>query len=227
MAGSKTTPPSIWPEIEAELIGKKSRKRLKEKQRALAKNGEFEIRAVTDPEEIDRSCQYLMRWKNDQLERTGATNPFSDPAYRRFLTSACERGDIELHAAFLDASPVAVTCLLKSDGIWALYQTGFDPAHSRYSVGRMLNLALLETASGSGVDVFDFGYGDEEYKQPLCDRSMPLTFSLVPLTLRGRLMAFVIGNALDLRKRVKANAYLRDGALWLKRSMKQAAGREK
>lgn len=216
-----------WPEIEAELIGKKSKKRLKEKQRALAKKGEFEVRAAVGPDEIDRCCQHLMTWKCDQLERTGATNPFSDPSYRSFMAAACRSGNLVLHAAFLDGVPVAVTCLLKDTETWTLYQTGFDPAYSRHSVGRILNLALLDAAFRSDVRVFDFGYGDEEYKQPLCDQSVPLTFSLMPLTVRGRLSALLIGNALALRKRIKGNTRLREGALWLKRNARHLPGRGK
>ncbi|GAB4360888.1 MAG: hypothetical protein Kow0026_23540 [Oricola sp.] len=214
-----------WPEIEGELVSKKSRKRLKEKQRALARNGTFEVRAVDDRDEVDHCCLFLMRWKSDQLERTGATNPFSDPSYRRFMESACRRGDLRLHAAFLDSVPLAVTCLLEDEDSWALYQTGFDPAYSRHSVGRILNIALLESASRSGIRVFDFGYGDEEYKRPLCDQSVALTYSLVPFTARGRVSAGVLSGALALRKYIKGNAQLRDGALRLRRAVHEIRGR--
>ena len=98
-----------------------------------------------------------------------------------------------------------------------LYQTGFDPSYGRYSAGRTLNAALIKHAAERGARFFDFGYGDEDYKNAICDNSVELTFSVLPLTPRGALAALPLRAALAARRIVKRNDRLRRAALFLNR----------
>lgn len=206
-----------WAEIEAELATAKSRRRLREKLRAMQKLGECAIRQAAGAAEIRHCAEQLMAWKKDQLAVTGATNPFADEAYRAFFLSICERGVAELHGVFLDGEPVALTCLLVDPAGTTLYQTGFDPSHGRHSAGRILNVELMKNAAERGARFFDFGYGDEDYKSAMCDDAVELTFSVVPLTPRGALGALALRAALVARRVVKRNGRLRRAALFLNR----------
>ncbi len=206
-----------WPVVETELSSAKSRRRLREKHRALEKLGAVEIRAVSEPGEIRLCAEKLMDWKSEQLDQSGATNPFADAAYRRFFHSICARGVAGLHGVFIDAAPVAVTCLLADANGWTLYQTGFDRAYSRHSPGRILNLALLKRASEAGARFFDFGYGDEDYKRSMCNRSLDLTYSIIALSPRGAVAALALRAAMATRRAVKKNPRLRRVAFFLNR----------
>jgi CelD/BcsL family acetyltransferase involved in cellulose biosynthesis len=206
-----------WAEIEAEMATAKSRRRLREKFRAMEKLGDCAIRQASDPAEIRRCAEILMDWKCDQLAGTGATNPFADDNYRAFFLSICERGVAELHGIFLKGEPVALTCLLVDPDGTTLYQTGFDPSYGRYSAGRTLNATLIKHAAERGARFFDFGYGDEDYKNAICDNSVELTFSVLPLTPRGAFAALPLRAALAARRIVKRNDRLRRAALFLNR----------
>ena len=76
-----------WAEIEAEMATAKSRRRLREKFRAMEKLGDCAIRQASDPAEIRRCAEILMDWKCDQLAGTGATNPFAADNYRAIFMS--------------------------------------------------------------------------------------------------------------------------------------------
>jgi len=206
-----------WAEIEAKLSTAKSRRRLREKLRAMEKLGQLTIRPATGAAEIRHCAERLMDWKCDQLAGTGATNPFADDTYRAFFLSICERGVAQLHGVFLDGQPVALTCLLVDEVGTTLYQTGFDPSYGRHSAGRILNIELMKNAAERGARFFDFGYGDEDYKAAMCDDAVELTFSVVPLTPRGALAALALRAALVARRIVKRNDRLRRAALFLNR----------
>ncbi|MAZ16864.1 GNAT family N-acetyltransferase [Mycolicibacterium poriferae] len=206
-----------WTEIEAELATAKSRRRLREKFRAMEKLGDCAIRQASGAAEIRHCAEVLMDWKYGQLAGTGATNPFADDAYRAFFLSICERGVAELHGVFLEGEPVALTCLLVDTDRTTLYQTGFATSYGRYSAGRILNTALMKHAAERGARFFDFGYGDEDYKSAICDDSVDLTFSVLPLTPRGALAALPLRAALVARRIVKRNDRLRRAALFLNR----------
>jgi len=206
-----------WAEIEAELSTAKSRRRLREKLRAMEKLGDCAIQQASGPAEIRQCAETLMDWKRDQLASTGATNPFNDNDYRTFFLSICERGVAELHGIFIDGAPVALTCLLVDAAGTTLYQTGFDPAYGRHSAGRILNVALMKEAAERGARFFDFGYGDEDYKRSMCDDAVDLTFSVVPLTPRGAVAALALRAALVARRIVKHNDRLRRAAFFINR----------
>lgn len=206
-----------WAEIETELATAKSRRRLREKLRAMEKLGECAIRQASGSAEIRHAAERLMDWKSGQLAATGATNPFNNNNYRTFFLSICERGVAQLHGIFIDGEPVALTCLLVDDAGTTLYQTGFDPAYGRHSAGRILNATLMKDASERGARFFDFGYGDEDYKSAICDDAVALTFSVLPLTPRGALATLALRAALIARRIVKRNDRLRRAAFFLNR----------
>lgn len=77
--------------------------------------------------------------------------------------------------------------LLERDGVataalfgWAdargyyLYNTCFDPALQAASPGMVLLTSMIETAIRSGLEIFDFLKGDEEYKSRMGARPRPL-----------------------------------------------------
>jgi len=48
-----------------------------------------------------------------------------------------------------------------------LYNSGFNPIHSKLSVGLLMKATTLHDAISSGFNYFDFLRGDEDYKYDL------------------------------------------------------------
>lgn len=55
----------------------------------------------------------------------------------------------------------------------------------RFSPGRLLNEYLIEWSFSNGINVFDFGIGDEDYKKDYCDVVVRLSQAMIPRTVHG------------------------------------------
>lgn len=100
----------------------------------------------------------------------------SAPDKERFLTPDVERFFCEMAGAVADAGwlrlyfldvegvPVATMFTFVSDGRSLIYNSGFDPAYARISVGMVLTGLVIEDAATSGATLCDFLRGNEGYK---------------------------------------------------------------
>lgn len=77
---------------------------------------------------------------------------------------ALERGWLRLYSLDLDGRPAAALYGLRYGGRFSFYQSGFDPAHSRSSVGLVLLALSIRRAIQEGAEEFDLLHGDEGYK---------------------------------------------------------------
>jgi CelD/BcsL family acetyltransferase involved in cellulose biosynthesis len=60
---------------------------------------------------------------------------------------------------------------------------------TRHSPGRLILFHLFQACIESGIEIFDFTIGDEEYKDVWCDTKLPLYQHFDARTGRGRLLA--------------------------------------
>ena len=87
---------------------------------------------------------------------------------------ASERGVFNLYFLEVDGERVAGCICFDWGGDYLLYNSGYDPAHSRLSVG-LLNKALsMRSAIEGGRGVFNFLKGNERYKYNLGGRDAPV-----------------------------------------------------
>src|SRR6185369_4904770 len=98
----------------------------------------------------------------------GDSGCFANPKFGAFLYEAnrqfLEQGKLRLQWTAVDGEPVAFDAgYTNQDGVF-LYQTGFDPAWSDLSPGRLHLQASILKAIEEGYHFFDFLRGDEPYK---------------------------------------------------------------
>ena len=195
------------------LISAKSRRRLRQKQNALAKYGKVEIRPARTSVETKAAVGRLVTLKNHQLETSGQSNPFADAGFRAFLSKMVMNGTLKPHCVWLDGQPIAIILLLRHGTTQHLYQMAYDGAWGKYSPGRILTIALIEQAIDDDCAVFDFGFGNEVYKRDFTNRSRVLTCSSIPLTARGLWGAKLFGMFHRTRRTIKETDWLRSMAL--------------
>jgi CelD/BcsL family acetyltransferase involved in cellulose biosynthesis len=82
-----------------------------------------------------------------------------------------------------------------------------------YSIGLLLMNKVVEWAFHHGVETFDFGIGDDTYKQDFCELPVPLHYASFAGSAKGRAARFVLG----LRTLVHAQAS------WSGREMRHAS----
>lgn len=100
----------------------------------------------------------------------------SAPDKERFLTPAVEEfframtaamadaGWLRLYMLDIDDAPVAAMYTFAADGRLLVYNSGFDPAFARVSIGMVLTGMVIEDAANHGLTLCDFLRGNEAYK---------------------------------------------------------------
>jgi CelD/BcsL family acetyltransferase involved in cellulose biosynthesis len=157
--------PESWDAYLAMLSGK-DRHELRRKTRKLeAELPEVRVRSVTAPAEMDPALTEFLRLH--RLSRTGKAK-FMDERMERFfrvaLGALAAGGWVRLWFLESAGAPIAAfICTEYGDGV-GLYNSGFDPAHSRLAPGIVLLGHVIRDAIERRVPVFDFLRGEEPYK---------------------------------------------------------------
>src|SRR6185436_11069264 len=84
--------------------------------------------------------------------------------HREFVQTAAERGWLRLLLIHLDGVPAASLYGLRYGPTFYFYQSGFDPAFSKHSVGVATMGLAIKTAIEEAALEYDFLHGNEEYK---------------------------------------------------------------
>jgi len=179
-----------WDRIGDRYFPKSTRQKLGRKQRALAAGGPLACREAHDVGERLALLERMFDWKAQQLAHLGASNPFLHGPLTDFLRLFAKRaaaGEFRLFVLEAGERPLAVTVLCCTPLVWGQYQTAYvDGPEAKHSPGQILQHHIMREASASGAVVYDFGYGDEEYKQRYCVRHVTLYRHDKAFTLAGR-----------------------------------------
>jgi CelD/BcsL family acetyltransferase involved in cellulose biosynthesis len=130
--------------------------------------------------------QKVDRWRHTKHEPT----LIEQPAVRHFYAEVAEAlfaaGWLRVPVLMINGQPAAVDMGAIFGGRYFSCQHSFDEAFATYSVGRLLNLHLVEQAYAQGLREVDFGLGAEPYKFDFKPQSRPLySLSLYKTGLRG------------------------------------------
>jgi CelD/BcsL family acetyltransferase involved in cellulose biosynthesis len=125
-----------------------------------------------------RYLEQLMQWKSAQYRRTGRFDRFARRGFadgmRRLFESRTDNFSAELSVTFVGDRPAALCLSLRSNGILAGWFPAYDIDLAHYGVGTIHQRHLLMHAAGNGIRLFDFGAGDERYKQTFRDFDIEL-----------------------------------------------------
>ncbi len=103
-----------------------------------------------------------------------------------FTTLALARGWLRLHRLSLDGAPVASVYGFRVGPKYYFYQSGFDPAYAKHSVGLLVLAHSIKTALEDGAAEYDLLHGNERYKYHWTSTERPLTrHHLYPPHARG------------------------------------------
>ncbi len=199
------------PEATAQrVLSTQSRKRLRQKERYLAKLGTVGFLAPSSDAEIDRVLKAFFRQKEQRFRTLGIADPFLAPEQRAFIYAASRpraegTAALQLYALTLDDVIVSTfggaIDAHRISGMFLSFEEGHEAA--RYSPGDVLVSRIIAESCRRGLDVFDLGVGEARYKGTFCNVTQNLVDVVVPVTLRGRLSASLIRSALGLKRRIK------------------------
>src|SRR5204862_1704708 len=96
---------------------------------------------------------------------------------------ALERGWLRLFVLWLGDAPAATFYGFRYGSVFSFYQSGFDPAFGKLSVGTVTMGLAIKSAIEEGASEFDLLHGEEAYKFHWAKRTRRL----------GRIVSFPSG----------------------------------
>lgn len=171
------------------LLGKHHTRRLQNK---LRKAGQLRFRHLETWQEIEQYLPDFFRYHIRRNAVLGRQSACEAPEFRQFISALIQElgptGRVRFGVLELDGRPLALDLGFQVNGKFMLYQHTFDLDAWHYTPGEVLLWNALEYARDHVTREFDFGRGDELYKDRFSNYSRE-TFSLyvTPRSLQGRM----------------------------------------
>lgn len=159
--------PADWETYLAQLT-KKDRHELRRKLRRLEAAGEVRWYAVTDEAHLPAALDDFLRLhRASRAEKALFMDDRRERFFREVARAFVPRGEARLYFLEIDGRRVAATICFDYRGETWLYNSGYDPRYSAYSVGLLLKALCVRDAIERGRRRFDFLRGNERYKYDL------------------------------------------------------------
>jgi hypothetical protein len=161
--------PSEWDKFLTGLT-RSVRKNFQYYSRRLQAQG-AEVEIVQNPNEIAEAMVDFRRLHNSRRSQKKQEGIFATREQNRFYDEVLQRlataGWLELVFLKIEGMRIAVVCQFDYGDAAYYYQTGYDIAWERHSVGFVLNGLLIERAISMGKTYYEFLRGEEDYKYRL------------------------------------------------------------
>jgi CelD/BcsL family acetyltransferase involved in cellulose biosynthesis len=202
-----------------------ARKKLRSKERGLAKLGAASFLEARSEAEVDRILSALWLQKSRRFQELGISDPYGDPAAQDFVRRACLAGlgegrpAIELHALLLDDEIVAAFGGAADDRQLSGMFISFDSTSetAKYSPGEILVAHIVRGQCERGRTTFDLGVGEARYKRIFCDEVEQLADMVVAVTAAGRLYGRAVSATIEAKRRLKASPRAMRLLAWTRR----------
>ncbi|MBA5776127.1 GNAT family N-acetyltransferase [Stappia sp. F7233] len=201
--------------LYAEKRSSAARKKLRTKEKRLRDAGGFAVLSPDDPADAEKLLQALFRQREARSRQSGVPNAFASPEAQAFLgrmlRQSCQEGNARFMIHALEvAGEIRATYLGGIHGrrYHAYTNSIAEDDLASSSPGDILLLHLVREMCGRGVEVFDFGLGEERYKTAWAE-ALPLSDLVAPLTPKGRLASIALDGAASLKRGLRENR-----ALW-------------
>jgi CelD/BcsL family acetyltransferase involved in cellulose biosynthesis len=186
VSGHATTLSGTWQDFAVKLPNWRNLRRL---GRRLGELGALKFEIAETPEQYDVSVEALIRHKRRRSLETRGYDSLDRPGVRSYFSNARNllypSGPVCAFALKLDDRVVAAQfdCIVGSRLVGQI--CSFDAEWRTYSPGRLLLERKMEWCFSNGIDVFDFGIGDESYKNFYCDSVIALSDAVIPGSAKG------------------------------------------
>jgi CelD/BcsL family acetyltransferase involved in cellulose biosynthesis len=200
--------PQTW-EAYLGALSSNARKDLGRRWRRLRERGRVTIERLTEPPDLERGWDALLRLHRDRRERAGGRSAFTTGRvgafHEAFLRAAAERGWVRLYLMRVDGHEVAAEYCLKVGPRVSDLQTGSDGGWAHYGVGTLIVAHAIQEAIAEGAREYDLLRGGESYKQQRWGASIREDVSLLVWRRRPRARLFMAARAWE----AAAKSYLR------------------
>ena len=159
--------PATWEEYLAGL-SKKNRHELRRKLRRLEGTDNWRWYCVKEAAAVaGRLTDFLTLMRQSDPEKAAYMTAEREAFFRRIAARTAELDLLRLYFLEMEGQDVAAALCFDYNGVRYLYNSGYNPDFSYYSVGLLLNALCLREAIEEGQTYFDFLRGPESYKYHL------------------------------------------------------------
>jgi CelD/BcsL family acetyltransferase involved in cellulose biosynthesis len=171
-------------------LGPEHRANVRRRIRKLEASFAVRFEAAATEGERREALDTLIDLHQRRWEGRGGSSAFTSPAYvafhHAFTALALERGWLRLFVLRLDGQPVAALYGLRHGRTLSFYQSGFDPAAAKHSVGLVTMGLAIRAAIAEGAGEFDMLHGEEPYKSLWAFQRRELrTLTMYPASAAG------------------------------------------
>ena len=159
--------PGTWDEYLG-LLSKKYRHELRRKLRRMDDQTDWKWYSLTDPAQVaERLGEFITLLRLSRSDKDEFMTPERERFFYNITQRMAELGQLRLYFLEMNGAAVATSLCFDYGGSRLLYNSGYDPEHSYYSVGLILIAMCLKDAIEQGLKYFDFLRGPEPYKAHL------------------------------------------------------------
>ncbi|HVT55163.1 MAG TPA: GNAT family N-acetyltransferase [Xanthobacteraceae bacterium] len=197
-------------DVTARVFTSSRRKRLRYRERKLQDFcGYRHVRATTQGQ-AEKYLEAFFAQKDARLTRQGIENAFAAAGAAEFVRELCTKGlaegrpIVELHALDCDDDVMAIFACVNDRKRYASMFNSFTlgPA-SRYSPGVVLISYIVRDCIERGIQSFDLGVGEAEYKTYYCDQREMLFDSYLGFSARGQAYVATLSAKATLKRWIK------------------------
>jgi len=158
--------PPAWDDFLAHLDSK-DRHELRRKMRRLERESSFEIREGQEENLAERMDAFLDLHRKSRRDKAEFMTPEMEDYFREIALRFREKGWLSLPFLRAEGKDAAAYFSFRYQGVEYVYNSGYDPEVARLSPGIVLAADCIRRAMESGMTVFHFLRGQEDYKYRL------------------------------------------------------------
>ena len=159
--------PQDWEQFLG-LLTKKDRHELRRKLRRLDSQTDWRWYCLTAPDEVMASFdEFLSLMRMSRADKEEYMTPERERFFRALARRMAELDRMRLFFMEMGGARVAASLCFDYGSARLLYNSGYNPELSYYSVGLLLHAMCVKDAIEQGIGYFDFLRGPETYKAHL------------------------------------------------------------
>jgi CelD/BcsL family acetyltransferase involved in cellulose biosynthesis len=187
------------------LLRKPNFKESRRKRRRLSEKGEVSFRIATGEAEIQDVFGTFVRQKSRRYMETLGMPGFDVPGQKDYYLKLAQRlPDRGVQLAYLCVGDEIVATawnLIAGRRLYYMMAGYEDGGWRRHSPGWLLLEELVGWSSQHGIEIFDFGIGDESYKLKWQETEFPLWSAVFPRTILGWSYCAAVKGCIGLKKK--------------------------
>jgi hypothetical protein len=149
-------------------LGAEHRYNFNRKWKRLEKDYVVQFEQVRTDEQCRDSIDSLITLHNMRWSERGGSEAFHTPGmaafHREFSRIALSLGWLRLYVLRLNGQPAASLYGFHYGRTFYFYQSGFNPAFAKHSVGLIMMGLAIKSAIAEGAEEYDLLHGNEAYK---------------------------------------------------------------